>query len=61
MTSYGNTKSIFDTMYGSRYLLGTIFFVQTKEATYNHSINQNISPGIIFVTILRSLVHFVSH
>lgn len=34
MTSYGKTKSIFDTMYGSRDLLDTIFFVQTKEATY---------------------------
>lgn len=32
MTSYGNTKSIFDTMYGSRYLLD-IFFVHTKAAT----------------------------
>jgi hypothetical protein len=33
MTSYGNTKSIFDTMYGSRDLLDIIFFVHTKAAT----------------------------
>jgi uncharacterized protein YktA (UPF0223 family) len=39
MTSYGNTKYIFDTMYGTRDLLGTIFFVQAIEATYDHSIN----------------------
>jgi hypothetical protein len=33
MRFYGNAKSIFEIMYGSRHLLGIIFFVQTKEGT----------------------------